>query len=74
MNFNSSRFERALGPGAGLFGAGLARRNAMQIEDKMANLATRMAVAVEIKTGTRRLIEYLTSPSLRCRQESLRER
>jgi hypothetical protein len=34
----------------------------------------RMAVTVEIKTGKRRLIEYLMSPLLRYRQESLRER
>jgi hemolysin D len=33
-----------------------------------------MAVTVEIKTATRRLIEYLMSPLLRYRQESLRER
>src|SRR3954470_5524956 len=46
----------------------------MQIEDKMVNLAPGMAVTVEIKTGTRRLIEYLMSPLLRYRQESLRER
>jgi hypothetical protein len=31
----------------------------MQIEDKMVNLAPGMVVTVEIKTGTRRLIEYL---------------
>jgi hemolysin D len=46
----------------------------MQIEDKMVNLTPGMAVTVEIKTGTRRLIEYLMSPLLRYRQESLRER
>jgi hemolysin D len=46
----------------------------MQIEDKMVNLAPGMAVTVEIKTGTRRLIEYLMSPLLRYRHESLRER
>jgi hemolysin D len=40
----------------------------MQIEDKMVNLAPGMAVTVEIKTGTRRLIEYLMSPLLRYRQ------
>jgi hemolysin D len=33
-----------------------------------------MAVTVEIKTGQRRVIEYLLSPILRYRQESLRER
>ena len=33
-----------------------------------------MAVTVEIKTGQRRIIEFLRSPLLRYRQESLRER
>lgn len=46
----------------------------MQIEEKMVNLAPGMAVTVEIKTGTRRVIEYVMSPLLRYRQESLRER
>jgi hemolysin D len=46
----------------------------MQIEDKMVNLAPGMAVTVEIKTGKRRVIEYVMSPLLRYRQESLRER
>jgi hemolysin D len=46
----------------------------MHVEDKMVNLAPGMAVTVEIKTGTRRIIEYLMSPLLRYRQESLRER
>jgi hemolysin D len=46
----------------------------MQVEGKMVNLAPGMAVTVEIKTGQRRIIEYLMSPLLRYRQESLRER
>ncbi|WP_316229200.1 HlyD family type I secretion periplasmic adaptor subunit [Bradyrhizobium sp. SZCCHNR1070] len=46
----------------------------MQVEDKMVALAPGMAVTVEIKTGTRRITEYLMSPLLRYRQESLRER
>lgn len=46
----------------------------MQIEDKFVNLTPGMAVTVEIKTGSRRVIEYLLSPLLRYRQESLRER
>jgi hemolysin D len=46
----------------------------MQVEDKMVNLAPGMAVTVEIKTGRRRIIEYVMSPLLRYRQESLRER
>lgn len=33
-----------------------------------------MAVTVEIKTGRRRIMEYVMSPLLRYRQESLRER
>jgi hemolysin D len=33
-----------------------------------------MAVTVEIKTGERRIIEFLLSPLLRYKQESLRER
>ena len=45
----------------------------MRIEDKMVSLAPGMAVTVETKTGTRRLIEYLMSPLLRYRHESLRE-
>lgn len=46
----------------------------MQVEDKMVNLAPGMAVTVEIKTGQRRIIEYVMSPLLRYKQESLRER
>jgi hemolysin D len=33
-----------------------------------------MAVTVEIKTGSRRLIEFLLAPLLRYKQQSLRER
>jgi hemolysin D len=46
----------------------------MQVEGKMVNLAPGMAVTVEVKTGTRRLIQYLMSPLLRYKQQSLRER
>jgi len=46
----------------------------MQVEDKMVNLAPGMAVTVEIKTGQRRIIEYVMSPLLRYKHESLRER
>jgi hemolysin D len=49
-------------------------RTQMQVEDRLVRLAPGMAVTVEIKTGTRRLIEYLMSPLLRYRHESLRER
>jgi hemolysin D len=46
----------------------------MQIDDKLLNLSPGMAVTVEIKTGTRRIIDYLLSPILRHLQESLRDR
>ncbi len=46
----------------------------MPIDGKLVKLAPGMAVTIEIKTGTRRIIEYLMSPLLRYRQESLRER
>jgi hemolysin D len=49
-------------------------RTRMQIEDKLVNLGPGMAVTVEIKTGSRRVIEYLLSPLLRYKSESLRER
>ncbi len=49
-------------------------RTQMQVEDKLVNLTPGMAVTVEIKTGSRRLIEYVLSPLLRYKQESLRER
>jgi hemolysin D len=46
----------------------------MQIDDRMVNLSPGMAVTVEIKTGRRRIIDYLLSPLLGHVQESLRER
>jgi hemolysin D len=46
----------------------------MQIEGRMVDLTPGMAVTVEIKTGQRRIIEYLLSPLLRYRQKGLRER
>jgi hemolysin D len=49
-------------------------RAEMQIDDRMVPLAPGMAVTVEIKTGTRRVIEFVMSPLLRYRHESLRER
>ena len=36
----------------------------------MVNLSPGMAVTVEIKTGSRRIISYLLSPLLRYRQEA----
>jgi hemolysin D len=49
-------------------------RTQMQIEDKLVNLSPGMAVTVEIKTGSRKIITYLLSPLVRYKQEVLRER
>ncbi len=46
----------------------------MQVDNRKVNLAPGMSVAVEIKTGQRRLIEYFLSPLLRFKQKSLSER
>src|SRR6185369_1612 len=45
----------------------------MLIDDRVVNLSPGMAVTVEIKTGSRRILSYLLSPLLRYRQEVLRE-
>lgn len=49
-------------------------RSTMQVDQKKVNLTPGMAVTVEIKTGTRRAIEYFLSPLLKSAQESIRER
>ncbi len=49
-------------------------RHTMRVEDKTVNLTSGMAVAVEIKTGKRRVIEYFLSPLMQYSDESLRER
>jgi hemolysin D len=49
-------------------------RTQMQIDDRLVNLSPGMAVTVEIKTGSRKILDYLLSPLLRYRQETLRER
>jgi hemolysin D len=46
----------------------------LQVDDKLVRLQPGMAVTVEVKTGTRRVIEYFTSPLLQAKDESLRER
>ena len=46
----------------------------MQIDDRLVDLEPGMAVTVEIKTGTRKIIDYLISPLLRHKQQALRER
>ena len=49
-------------------------RTQMQVDDNLVNLSPGMAVTVEIKTGSRRIISYLLSPILRYKQDALRER
>lgn len=49
-------------------------RDELKVENKTVRLTPGMAVTVEVKTGTRRVIEYFLSPLLRATSESLRER
>ena len=46
----------------------------MRIGDRLASLSPGMEVQVEIKTGRRRIIQYLLSPLLRYRESALKER
>lgn len=48
--------------------------NTLSVQGKDLQLSSGMAVATEVKTGQRRLIEFFLAPLLRYRQESLRER
>lgn len=52
---------------------GLARKDIM-IDGQPLPLSAGMAVSVEIKTGTRRVIEYVLSPLVRYQREALHER
>ncbi len=49
-------------------------RDELKVENKTVRLTPGMAVTVEVKTGTRRVIEYFLSPLLQATSESLRER
>ena len=49
-------------------------RTQMQIDENLVNLSAGMAATIEVKTGARRIIDYLLSPLLKYSQESLRER
>jgi hemolysin D len=49
-------------------------RTQMQVDDKLVNLSPGMAVTVEIKTGSRKIISYLLSPGAQYKQEMFRER
>jgi hemolysin D len=48
-------------------------RTQIQVGDTLASLSSGMAVTVEVKTGSRRIISYLLSPLLKYKQEALRE-
>ena len=49
-------------------------RTQMEVDGSLVNLTPGMAVTVEIKTGSRRIIGYLLSPLLKFKQAALRER
>jgi hemolysin D len=49
-------------------------RTKMQVDNKWVDLSPGMAVTVEIRTGSRRIIGYLLSPLSQYNQEMLRER
>ncbi len=49
-------------------------RSTIHVEGREVNLSPGMAVTVEIKTGQRRVIEYLLNPLLKSVKESLKER
>lgn len=49
-------------------------RDTLRVENKTVRLTPGMAVTVEIKTGTRRVIEYFLSPLMQATSESIRER
>jgi len=48
--------------------------DSIDVDGKKASLAPGMSVAAEVKTGSRRLIEFLMSPIVRAVKESARER
>ncbi|MDP2962844.1 MAG: HlyD family type I secretion periplasmic adaptor subunit [Sulfurimicrobium sp.] len=49
-------------------------KDTLQVENKTVRLTPGMAVTEEVKTGTRRVIEYFLSPLMQVSSESLRER
>jgi hemolysin D len=49
-------------------------RTNMRVDNRMVDLSPGMAVTVEIKTGSRRVISYLLSPLLRYKQAAFTER
>ena len=49
-------------------------KTTMNVDGKTVNLTPGMAATVEIKTGKRKMIEFLLSPLMRMTQEAGRER
>jgi hemolysin D len=49
-------------------------KSQMLVDGRQVNLSPGMAVTVEIRTGSRRVIEYLLSPLFRHKEEALHER
>jgi len=49
-------------------------KNNIYVKNKLVQLSPGMQVTVEVKTGKRRIIEYLLTPLLRYQNESIRER
>lgn len=49
-------------------------RASLEVDGRMVSLAPGMAATVEVKTGRRRIIDFLLDPILRRGRESLRER
>lgn len=49
-------------------------RNTIDVNGKAVQLAPGMVVTAEVKTGTRRVIEYLLTPLQQTTRESMKER
>ena len=49
-------------------------KSTLWVDEREVQLIPGMAVSAEVKTGKRRLIEYVMAPLLRYKQESVRER
>lgn len=52
----------------------LMKQNTIMVDNREVKLMPGMAVTAEVKTGTRRIIEFFLAPLLRYKQESIRER
>lgn len=52
----------------------LLKKSDIRVEDRLVNLTPGMAVTVEVKTGKRRIVEFVLSPLLRGVRETARER